>query len=385
MLVAGLMSGTSADGVDVALVNVTGRAWKTRFELVAFHSVPYPPAVRQHILRIAGGSAVSASEISQLNFLLGELFARACLATCRRTRLPLRRLELIGSHGQTIYHQGRAEKCCGFPTRSTLQIGEAAVIAERTGITTIADFRPSDMAAGGQGAPLVPFFDYLLFRHPRKGRIALNIGEIANVTAIPAAAAPEEVLAFDTGPGNMLLDALAVRAGRGRLRCDRDGKLAASGEISEPLLRRLLRQSYFRLPPPKTAGREQFGSAYLEQHLLPEHGSSARGLRNALATATALTAESITQAIVELLLPKFPIQECFVSGGGVKNRFLMQQLRMRLQARSAMRVLPSDSAGIPAEAKEASPSPCWPTTRCSGNHRTFLRPRARAKLPFWER
>lgn len=362
MLVAGLMSGTSADGVDVAVVEITGLGWRTRIRLRTFQTVPYSPLVRRRILEIAGGSSISVSEVSQMNFLLGELFARACRTVCRRASIPMGRIALIGSHGQTVYHQPRATRFCGASVRSTLQIGEPAVIAERTGITTIGDFRPADLAAGGQGAPLVPFFDYLLFRHPRRGRVVLNIGGIANLTAIPAGGRPENVIAFDTGPGNMLLDALAGLATRGRGKFDRDGRLAARGTIAEALLARLLRQSYFRKPPPKTAGREQFGSAYLQKHFLRRFGSSAQGLRDALATATALTAESIARAVATFVLPKFPIVDCIVSGGGVSNSSLMNQLAERLarlpagrglQSGQGIRVLPSDSAGIPAEAKEA--------------------------------
>jgi len=362
MLVAGLMSGTSADGIDVAVVEITGLGWKTRIRQRAFASVPYPPRVRRRILEIAGGAAISVSEVSQMNFLLGELFARAFRIVCRRAGISLVRISLIGSHGQTIYHQPRATRFCGVPVRSTLQIGEPAVIAERTGVTTVGDFRPADLAAGGQGAPLVPFFDYLLFRHPRRGRIALNIGGIANLTAIPAGSRPDEVIAFDTGPGNMLLDGLASIATKGRHAYDRGGKLAAAGRVSEPLRAQLLRQAYFRHPPPKTAGREQFGQGYLEKHFLRRFGSSPQGLRNALATATVVTAESIARAIAEFVLPKFPVEDCFVSGGGVKNRFLMKQLTARLARFTAtrgvrsgkgIRVLPSDSTGIPADGKEA--------------------------------
>jgi len=259
MLVAGIMSGTSADAIDVALVKITGRGWKTHHRLVAFHSMKYTARVRERILTIAAGKAVPSGEISQLNFLLGELFAKACIAACHHAKIPPRRLQLIGSHGQTIYHQGRAEMFAGIPVCATFQIGEPAVIAERTGVTTVADFRPADIAAGGQGAPLVPFFDYLTYRHPRKGRLALNIGGIANLTAIPAGGSPEDVIAFDTGPGNMLIDALAVKLTGGRQSFDTGGKLASSGNISTQLLGRLMRQQYFHRPPPKTAGREQFG------------------------------------------------------------------------------------------------------------------------------
>ena len=362
MLVTGLMSGTSADGIDVALVEITGLGWKTRVRLQAFQTVPYPPPVRRRILEIAGGSPVSVAEISQMNFLLGELFARALRAVCRRSRIPLERVALIGSHGQTIYHQNRSSRFCGVAVRSTLQLGEPAIIAERTGINTVGDFRPADVAAGGQGAPLVPFFDYLLYRHPRRGRIVLNIGGIANLTAIPAGGAPEEVIAFDTGPGNMLLDALAALATHGRSKYDRGGKLASEGRISESLLRRLMRQAYFRRPPPKTAGREQFGRSYLKKNFLRPLGSSPQGIRDALATATALTAESIACAIADHVLPKFSVAEYFVSGGGVKNRLLMRELQRRLEQivppegarrQRRIRILSSDSTGIPPDAKEA--------------------------------
>ena len=353
MLVAGLMSGTSADGVDVALVEIRGREWKTTIRLAGFHSVKYSSGLQHRILEVAGGRAVPPGQISQLNFLLGDIYAQACIDACRKARISLSRLQLIGSHGQTIFHQGSPQSYFGKPTRSTLQIGEPAVIAQRTGVTTIADFRPADIAAGGQGAPLVPFFDYLLYRHRSKGRIALNIGGIANLTAIPAGGSPDEVLAFDTGPGNMLLDALAAKASGGRLRYDDRGYLASRGEIREDVVSRLLRQPYFRQPPPKSAGREQFGQDYLRRKLLPPFGRTRRGVLNALATATALTAEAIAGAIADFVLPRFPIQECIVSGGGLRNLFLMDQVRARLAKRARIRVIESDATGIPSAAKEA--------------------------------
>ncbi len=359
MLVAGMMSGTSADGIDVALAEITGLGWKTRLRVRASSFVPYPDDVRRRIIEISSGAPVPLSEVSQMNFLLGELFARACLHVCRRSGIPKEKLRLIGSHGQTVYHQNADSRYCGVPVRSTFQIGEPAVIAERTGVTTIGDFRTADVAAGGRGAPLVPFVDYLLYRHPRRGRVVLNIGGIANLTAIPAGGGPEEVIAFDTGPGNMLLDALAERATKGKRRYDPAGRMAAQGKISETLVRRLLRHAYFRLPPPKTTGREQFGRDYLKRFLASGrfHASN-----DALATATALTAESIAYGVKKFVLPKFPVDECIVSGGGVKNLFLMKELRRRLSAgRDAsqekgsgeLRVLTSDATGIPADGKEA--------------------------------
>ena len=363
MLVAGIMSGTSADAIDVALVRITGRGWKTRHRMIAFHSVKYPDAVRKRVLAIAGGQAVPASEISQLNFLLGELFAKACAAACKHAGVPLRRVQLIGSHGQTIFHQGQPSPIYGVQVRSTLQIGELAIIANRTGVTAIGDFRPADIAAGGQGAPLVPFFDYLMYRNPRRGRIALNIGGIANLTAIPAGGGPDEVIAFDTGPGNMLIDALAARATDGRRLYDTGGRLASNGTVSARLIARWMKQRYFRTPPPKSAGREQFGDSYLKRYFHDEFRSSRRrmqdGMQDALATATAFTAESITRGIADFVIPKFPVHDLIVTGGGVKNRFLMSQLRERIASLTGLaglagiRIVPSGSAGIPSSAKEA--------------------------------
>src|ERR1700687_3068243 len=228
-----MMSGTSADGIDVALVRIpAGRCTKSQpfgpqAQLEHFTCIPLPRAVQAAILRVAGGAATTTAEISQLNFVMGELFARAAIEACRRFRTPMRSVDLIGSHGQTIYHQGARKKFLGVPGISaTMQIGEAAVIAERTGVITVSDFRPADMAACGQGAPLVPFVDYLLYRDTLWGRVALNIGGIANLTVIPAAAQPQAVFAFDTGPGNMVIDALAQHFSRGKKRFDRNASMA---------------------------------------------------------------------------------------------------------------------------------------------------------------
>ncbi|MSO20495.1 MAG: anhydro-N-acetylmuramic acid kinase [Acidobacteria bacterium] len=361
MLVAGMMSGTSADAIDVAIVEIRGRAWNARVKLRAFQSFPYSDAVRTRILAIAGGEASSAGEISQLNFLLGELFARACLSTCRRSRIPIASVGLVGSHGQTIYHQSKSSNELGIKVRSTFQIGEPAIIAERTGVTTIADFRPSDMASGGQGAPLVPYFDYLIYRHKTRGRVALNLGGIANLTAIPPGAPSEDVFAFDTGPGNMLMDILASKATNGRLRYDHDGLMASRGKICERMIRELVRQKYFNRKPPKSTGREQFGADYLQEHFVRKIGGSGGSLMDALATVTAFTAETIAHAIGKFVLTQFPIRECFVSGGGVNNPFLMNQLGIRLQeatrksgATMPIRIINTENSAIPSKAKEAT-------------------------------
>lgn len=367
MLVAGLMSGTSADGIDVAVAEIRGRGWNTRVRIKAFGTVRYPPAVRRRILEVAGGAAVTAGDISQLNFLIGEQFAQACINICRKNRISLKRLKLIGSHGQTIFHQNTEVKYCGTPVRSTLQIGEAAVIAERTGVTTIADFRPADIAAGGQGAPLVPFFDYLMYRHPKRGRVILNIGGIANLTAIPANGTPEHVIAFDTGPGNMIMDALAAQFSGGRFKYDPDGGFAAKGHVSEDHVTSLLSDGYFSSEPPKTAGREQFGAAFVRKHFINRlKRTGGRTSNELLATAAAFTAEAVAQGIRRFVLPKFDIAECLVSGGGAKNGFLMSQLAERIgrigrpstssaaiRNSAPIQVSTLDQFGIPGEAKEA--------------------------------
>ena len=233
MRVAGLISGTSVDGIDVVVVDITDT-----IQVVSSKTIPYEPEVRQAILSVSNATTHTAT-IARLNFLLGELFADAL----RESGIPLETIELIGSHGQTIFHEGEPIEFLGRKIASTLQIGEAAVIAECTGIETIADFRPSDIAAGGKGAPLVPFLDYQLFRHPELARVALNIGGIANVTVIPANARPADVIAFDTGPGNMVMDALAPPF-------DRDGERARAGSVNEALLNQLLADPYYQRAPP---------------------------------------------------------------------------------------------------------------------------------------
>src|SRR5437899_10540224 len=260
MLFLGMMSGTSADGIAVALARTSGAPPNLNAKLLAHSSSKFPAPVRKEILRVAEQQPISAGELSQLNFRLGELFGDAALAACRRFKVSPRRISLIGSHGQTIFHQGRATSYLGSPTASTLQIGEPSIIAARTGITTIGDFRPADMALGGQGAPLVPYADYLLYRHPKLGRVSLNLGGIANITVLPRACKTQQVLAFDTGPGNMLIDALIQHFTRGRQQFDKDAQLARSGYLSRPLLKALLHDPYLKLKPPKSTGREYFGT-----------------------------------------------------------------------------------------------------------------------------
>lgn len=344
-LAVGLISGTSMDGIDAALVRLSGPAEKPRVRLRAFLTVPYPKAARRALLRVAGRESTTAGEISQLNFLLGELFAEAALRVCRRGGVSPHRLAVIGSHGQTIYHQGSPALLAGHRIASTFQIAEPAVLAARTGATVVADFRTADLAAGGQGAPLVPLVDYLLLRDTRQGRVALNIGGIANVTVIPARARPGEVFGFDTGPGNMVMDAL-VRLFTRKTR-DAGGRLASRGKVLEPLLSQILRLPFFRRRPPKSAGREQFGREFLARYFLGRRGARFEDL---LRTATELTARTIADAVERFILPVAKIQRLIVSGGGAHNRLLMSRLKELLPQ---LRVDLSDRHGLPVDAKEA--------------------------------
>lgn len=355
MRVIGLLSGTSADGIDVALLRITGQGARLRPRLENFCTLPFPKPVRREILRVANANRdpqVSVAELSQLNFLLGELFARAVVRACRRFGVRLASLGLIGSHGQTVYHQPTPERFCGVRIASTLQLGEPSVIAERTGIPVVADFRPRDLAAGGQGAPLVPYVDYLLYRHPRRSRVALNIGGIANLTVIPAGAKPEDVFAFDTGPGNMVIDGLVRRLTRGRLQFDRHGALAARGHVLAGLLVRLLRHPYFRRRPPKSTGREEFGEAYVDGFLRRTRSARATDI---VRTATELTARTIAASFERFILPRVRVEEVVVSGGGARNRFLLACLRASLPGipwiPAARFGLPD--SGVPDKAKEA--------------------------------
>jgi anhydro-N-acetylmuramic acid kinase len=254
-------------------------------------------------------------------------------------------IKLVGCHGQTIFHEGQGSQFLGKKVASTFQIGESTVISEKTGIDVISNFRERDVAAGGKGAPLVPYLDYMLIRHRGRGRVAINIGGIANLTAIPPNTNTDRVIAFDTGPGNMVIDQLMSRITAGQQCYDRDGVMAASGTIDAKLLAKLLRDKFFRAKPPKTAGREQYGSEYVSKLLDTELSSE-----DLIATATALTAESIASAVRNFVLPEMRVDEVFVSGGGVHNTTLMKMLRKALDP---MPVMESTEVGLDVDAKEA--------------------------------
>jgi anhydro-N-acetylmuramic acid kinase len=350
-LILGLMSGTSVDGIDVALVRVSPaiRENAAHARLENFATLPFLATVRAEVLRIAEGARVSPGEISQLNFRLGRIFGDAALRACRKFRVHPRRLSVIGSHGQTVFHQGRPSSFLGENIASTLQIGEPAVIAAITGVITVGDFRPADMAVGGQGAPLVPWIDYLLYRDAHRGRAVLNIGGIANVTVIPKAASPRSVMAFDTGPGNMVIDALVRQFTSGRRGYDAEAQMASRGRLLPALLDALLAEPYFRQAPPKSAGREQYGKPYVEKMLAWGRRHHARP-EDLVRTATVLTALSIAAALNRWVLPRTSVSQLIVSGGGARNPLILAQLSAAL---AEIEVVPTEALGVPGDAKEA--------------------------------
>ena len=349
LLVLGLMSGTSADGIDVALARFSGASPQLNAKLLRHTSFNFPPALRKEILRVAEQQPISAGELSQMNFRLGHIYADAALAACKKFKVAPSRINLIGNHGQTIFHQGQPVSYFGRSTSSTLQIGEGSAIAARTGITTVSDFRPADMALGGQGAPLVPYVDYLLYRHPKLGRVSLNLGGIANITVIPANAKPSQVFAFDTGPANMLIDALVQRFTHGRQRFDKDARLAQSGRAIPALLNELMKDAYLKLAPPKSTGREYYGRTYVQKVLAlgrRHHAKPADLIR----AATIFTALSVVDALHRFVLSKDKIHQLIVSGGGARNPLILAQLSAALPG---LEVAPSSHLGVPEDAKEA--------------------------------
>ena len=345
--IIGLMSGTSADGVSAVAVDITGTGTETSLEILGFETYDYPPKLREEVFLLFTPETSTVDAISHMNFVLGEFFAEAALRLMVEYDLDPGDIDAIGSHGQTIHHLPRLRDSFGFKVRSTLQIGEPAVIAEKTMVPVVADFRKADIAAGGEGAPLTPYLDYILHRSPDRGRVLQNIGGIANLTYLPAGASIGDVVAFDTGPGNMVIDAVARSLASEPF--DRDGGIAAKGEVDQGLLDELLRHPFFARSPPKTTGREEFGKSYATD-FLRRCEERELGIEDAAATATTLTVESIARAYEELLPEGCSIDEVYLSGGGARNLFLVESLRERLDP---IPVGLSDDLGLPGDAKES--------------------------------
>lgn len=353
MIVAGVMSGTSADGIDVALVRISSQSRGLRLKLLAHQHVAYPAQVREAVLAAMDASAARVADLSRLNVLLGELYADAVATTIRRHRT---RVDLLGCHGQTLYHQGDSAPFLGRQIATTWQTGEAAIIAQRLQIPVVSDFRPGDMAAGGKGAPLVPLLDIAVYAHPRRLRVLQNIGGIANLTVIPPGqhlGDTRKVIALDTGPGNMVIDACAQRLfGKSY---DRNGAFASKGKVIDTVLTQTLAHPFFRRKPPKTAGREQFGREFVSQ-FLSSCGDADK--HDVMATATALTANSIGSALEQAMAQiSIPIAirgaDYVVSGGGVANKTLMRMISAQVEP-LGFRVVTSDVLGMPSQAKEAA-------------------------------
>lgn len=333
--IIGLMSGTSLDAIDVAMVRIENHGLTAKVKLEHFRSFPYPPKIRSVVHDLFDPKRARIDDICRYDFILGEVFAAAVLRLLKETNIKAESVDLIASAGQTIWHdpelsiiQPDVDWIEGpIETRSTFAIGQSAVIAERTGIITVGDLRVRDVAAGGQGAPLVPYFDWVLLRHKSRGRCIQNIGGIGNVTYIPPKANWDDVIAFDTGPGNMILDELAWVATNGRQTYDVDGALGESGTIHEELLERWMSDPYFAKSPPKTTGRELFGAQFANR-IIEE--SPEIDIHDLIATATALTAESIARAYRDFIHPLGPVHEVMLAGGGAKNPTLVRMLQERM-------------------------------------------------------
>jgi anhydro-N-acetylmuramic acid kinase len=358
MVVAGVMSGTSADGVDVAVCRISPARVKggtPLVKLLGHVGVAYPKAVRAAVLRAMDAEAISVAELARLNWLLGEVYADAVETAQRSVGV---KIGLVGCHGQTVYHQGTAEKYLGRALRVTWQMGEASVIAERLRVPVVSDFRPADVAAGGQGAPLVPMLDYCMFRSAKVSRVLQNLGGIGNLTAIPAGAGVDGVMAFDTGPGNMVIDACMRRLYEREF--DKGGAVARRGKVLKDVVEKILKEGYFSALPPKSCGREQFGEAFASRFIAMCRKAGGRAGRdeNVVATATALTAASVVDAYrrfvwghVGQAAPLSPV-EFVVAGGGARNDGLMGMLREGLgQLKVKVRMM--EELGVPAQAKEA--------------------------------
>jgi anhydro-N-acetylmuramic acid kinase len=340
-LAVGLMSGTSLDGVDAALVEIEGSGLATEVKLVHFLTLPIPEELKQEIRACCQVEQSSVQLVCSLNFKLGALFADAVKHVCREAGVSMEELDFIGSHGQTVFH---IPKSFATYTRSTLQIGEPAVIAYETKTKVVSDFRVMDVAAGGEGAPLVPYTEYLLYRSDRD-RILQNIGGIGNATVIPKQASLGEIFAFDTGPGNMIIDEICQRLTE--FPFDRDGEFAAKGNVHMPLLQTLMSHPFISAPPPKSTGREAFGAPYADD-LLKEW----KGLKTEdwLATITMFTARSIAENYERFIFPAYPEAEIVIGGGGSYNRTLLKMLKACMPNR---RILTQEDLGFSSAAKEA--------------------------------
>ncbi|SHO43983.1 anhydro-N-acetylmuramic acid kinase [Anaerocolumna xylanovorans] len=349
--VVGLMSGTSVDGIDAALVEITGDPYDGKVNLLEFENKPFPEEIRAKIFDLFDTGHAAVDKVGYMNVLLGELYAQAAVSVVKKAGLEMAEIDCIGSHGQTIYHHPQICREDGYPIRYTVQIGEGAVIANRTGIPCVSDFRVADMAAGGQGAPLVPFTEYLLYRSDSKTILLQNIGGIGNITVLPADCGAGEVYAFDTGPGNMIIDGLMSRFTGGKKKMDEGGRIAAGGKIHTSLLKELCSHDYFNEKPPKSTGRELFGDTYINRLYDTIHDYNI-SLEDAMATVTDFTAWAIEDSYQRYILPHHPADQLLIGGGGSYNGILVDRIRKRLNQYN-VEVLLQEDLGFNSDAKEA--------------------------------
>lgn len=350
--VVGLMSGTSVDGIDAAVVEITGLPGEQpRIRLVGFENTPYSTEVRERIFTLFDPELATVDKIGSMNVLLGELYAKAAGSVIAKAGLAPKDIAVIGSHGQTIYHAPELQQIEDYHVHYTVQIGEGAVISARTGIPCVSDFRVADLAVGGQGAPLVPFTEYLLYREDKRTILLQNIGGIGNITVIPAGCTADQVFAFDTGPGNMLIDGVVERLTSGALMMDLGGEMAQRGQINSDLLHQLQQESYYTLPLPKSTGRERFGSSYVDK-LLSYQEKYHLSSDDLIATITQLTAWSIGEAYRRFIRREHPSDVMLVGGGGSYNPVLMRLLQHEMKL-MGVQVLTQEDVGLNSDAKEA--------------------------------
>ncbi len=347
--VIGLISGTSCDGIDACLAKITGNGSSTEIEIIEFVTYPYKNEIRELIFDASNEQTGTVDKICQLNFILGRLFADAAVQIAGKSSIPISDIDIIGSHGQTIYHISSLKEKADKKVRSTLQIAEPSIIAQETGVTTVADFRTRDIAAGGEGAPLVPYADFILFGKDGIGRAVQNIGGIANVTFLPAGCSINEIIAFDNGPGNMIIDRFAEIITEGKLKYDKDGELASKGKLNQDLLERLCSHPYLSIPPPKSTGREDFGIQFSD-NLYEELKRDNVDFLDTITTVTVFTAKSISDSYRKYIQPSYKLSEVVMSGGGVYNPILLQFLKEYLENINIRKV---EEFGIPSDAKEA--------------------------------
>lgn len=339
-LVAGLMSGTSLDGIDCVIVEIEGNGLNTKIKTIAYKNKKMDETLRNKILRASSIEESSVDLICRLNFEVGEVLAETVIETCEEFNIPLDELDLIGSHGQTIYH---------IPQNSTLQIGELSIIAERTGAITIGDFRVRDVAAGGHGAPLVPYSEYLIYRSKDKNIALQNIGGIGNVTVIPKNCTIDQIFAFDTGPGNMVIDYIVTELTEGKKTYDENGSMAKKGQINKHMLSELMQHPYIKKEPPKTTGREDFG-VHFSKEILARYRNENVSDVDILATVTYFTAKSIVDSYKRWILPETPLDLVIVGGGGSYNNTLLKYIKKELEGIS---VVTQEDIGYSSDAKEA--------------------------------